>query len=536
MKRNGPWPTAGRGAHSDGPVPVAAAGDLAGGQALAREALVAGGLGLLAAALHVFARMRLGIPGHSALLWLTPVLAARRLGRTGVTGTLAATTAAAGMAAFGGFGLRWPLFLEFGTFWLVGPVLDLAALALRRGGKRPSGGLSAPAMLLLGLAANWAHLALKVFHGVIRLHAPRLGLAPRLYEVVTYAVFGVIAGVLAYGLTRPLPARRRGRSARGFTLVELLVVMAVIAVLSGLLLPALAAVRERGRRATCAANLAQVGQGLAIYTGRFDGYFPCWHGYGSTGEDVRYVVGPSSRVPDVADASKAGIHSMRALATAKQESTGRHTWTPGDLARCPINLGYLMVVGVIEDGCIFRCPSAGRDGADAIWRKIGGADAEALLYGYDRAAGQQQPRVMSSYNYRDAALDLAGDVPRTLPWTAPRVKAYPNCPAFKTVTALGGRAVCADSFDRPFVAGSQADNPYPGRADEGHVEGYNVLYGDGRTVWFADVQRTIMYYWPAYRAAGSGDPDPCHDWIDRSNLGAHEVWNLFDRRAGLDGL
>jgi len=59
---------------------------------------------------------------------------------------------------------------------------------------------------------------------------------------------------------------RRTSVARGaFTLVELLVVMAIIAVLAGLLLPVLARAREEARRAACANRLAQLGKAQLAY-------------------------------------------------------------------------------------------------------------------------------------------------------------------------------------------------------------------------------------------------------------------------------
>ena len=187
-----------------------------------------------------------------------------------------------------------------------------------------------------------------------------------------------------------------------FTLIEMLVVIAIIATLAGLLLPVLVSVREQSRRTACLNNLNQVGKGLATYCVNSKGYFPCHPAYGAPPGGFRLIsrgrhrwLGwwddgwyKDARLPAGGnrvrtgftrhDASGPRVRIMYGIAGG---AVNRHRcifvgdkgpgsdWTgslpshpapvKGELNFGPIGLGCLVAGGHMGDARVLYCPSVG---------------------------------------------------------------------------------------------------------------------------------------------------------------------------------
>jgi len=169
------------------------------------------------------------------------------------------------------------------------------------------------------------------------------------------------AGQTVRGRCAIAPASRR----RGFTLIDVLVSLGVIAVLIGILLPTLSRVRETTRKVLCASNVRQLGLGVAMYADDWHDRIPL----------SIYVTPMSSHIPRNASGGQASL-----VDTIDLRLNAPGLWgSPWD------GLGRLYPSGYLPASGVFYCPSHTGDHPQSQ---------------YAEAWGLPSGRITGNYQYR----------------------------------------------------------------------------------------------------------------------------------------
>jgi prepilin-type N-terminal cleavage/methylation domain-containing protein len=199
-------------------------------------------------------------------------------------------------------------------------------------------------------------------------------------------------------------------SRQAFTLIELLVVIGIIAILAGLLLPALAAAREKGRTASCTNNLKQIGVGMLMYVNDFE-YYPPGHNPGVTQWDLcvgTYAGGVNN---PLTPAARSKVFMCPSVSVADNGIVLNYSANPNVCKEITATSGQVKANLVQRLGDIIFV-------ADAIQYTAAG-DSHAIFWGVQDSAGTFVSLNNGSVANGDAPIQIGSNADKVLTVTDP---------------------------------------------------------------------------------------------------------------------
>lgn len=179
---------------------------------------------------------------------------------------------------------------------------------------------------------------------------------PRATSQRNFACLARVDGPRALSRARGAARAPSCAGCAGFSLIDLLVSMAVITVLIGLLMPSLTSVRETARRVVCASNVRQHGLGIAMYAADSGGFLP----------QSKY-----------GNAARAGTYSPNRMTMLRTDDTPA-AWD---------GLGVLYRLEYLEAPGVFYCPSHRGQARLADFASVWTSDSGAIESNYQFRGG-----------------------------------------------------------------------------------------------------------------------------------------------------
>jgi prepilin-type N-terminal cleavage/methylation domain-containing protein len=345
--------------------------------------------------------------------------------------------------------------------------------------------------------------------------------------------------------------RSLGNDRRGFTLVELLVVIAIVAILVALLLPAVQAAREAARRARCASNLRQIGLALHAYhdaigclpPGRFLSYDPRVAGpnppctspmvdkgvlvfllpnleqaplYDAINQDVS-ILGPENTTVHAVSVGAFACPSDPGAGGLREADAGAMTpWLPGGRVRMAASsysacFGsyYVHALPLPQNGC--RVPARTAAQADGLFNDLAPIRLGSVTDGLSHTLSFSE-KALTTFDVL-AAVDP--DLPSETGWY---------------VTGNWGDTLFTTFYppNMPRRASLLAGRAHASAASSLHPGGVQVLLGDGSARFIKD----SIQSWPFDPATGrpAGAVPTSEGWWDRGPPPG--VWQALATRAG----